>query len=165
MLKIFDILSRADLRSMLNILNMESGMSFTEKSAWVMSIALSVGGIAYFGIVLLASRGQETLVSPTLPLVAMYTAALVCMAIVGHIVAASSAPHEASAVADERERMVANRASRLASRVLAAGTVLSLVHYLLFADGDLLFYALFASLMLGQLADYVGQIVFFRVRL
>ena len=39
---------------------------------------------------------------------------------------------------------------------------MSLGFYLLSRNGDLLFYSVFASLMLGQLMEYVFQIVFYR---
>lgn len=47
--------------------------------------------------------------------------------------------------------------------LLASGALLSLLLYLLTGSGDLLFYTVFASLMLGQLAGYVSQIVLYRV--
>ncbi len=138
-------------------------MSFNEKSAWIMTLALLMGGVIYFGVVLSASLQLQELASPTLPLVAAYTVVLVLVAIIGHVLAAIYAPAEASAVPDERERSIANRACVVANMLLASGALLSLLLYLLTGSGDLLFYTVFASLMLGQLAGYVSQIVLYRV--
>lgn len=77
-------------------------MSFNEKSAWIMTLALLMGGVIYFGVVLSASLQLQELASPTLPLVAAYTVVLVLVAIIGHVLAAIYAPAEASAVPDER---------------------------------------------------------------
>jgi len=148
---------------MLNLINIPMPMSFNEKSAWIMFLALLVGGVIYFGLVLAASLPQQVLAPPTLPLVATYTAVLVLVAVVGHIIAAVFSPAEATATLDERERAIAHRASGLASMLLAIGILMSLAVYLLTSSGDLLFYTVFASLMVGQLAEYGMQIVLYRL--
>ncbi|GAB5498685.1 MAG: hypothetical protein PsegKO_09960 [Pseudohongiellaceae bacterium] len=148
---------------MLSIFNMVIPMSFNEKSAWIMMLALLAGGVIYFGVVLSASLQLQELASPTLPLVAAYTGVLVLVAIIGHVLVAIYAPDEASTVPDERERSIANQACVHASMLVASGALLSLLLYLLTGSGDLLFYTVFASLMLGQLAGYVSQIVLYRV--
>jgi hypothetical protein len=71
-------------------------------------------------------------------------------------------PKEANAPLDERERKIVHRAGNLSSYVFATGVVLSLGVYLFSASGDLLFYGVFASLMLGQLAEYLIQIALYR---
>ena len=50
----------------------------------------------------------------------------------------------------------------VASYVLGVGVVTSLGVYLLSPRGDLLFYLVFASLMLSNLAEYALQILFYR---
>ncbi len=72
-------------------------MAFNEKSAWIMSFALLLGGIFYFGVVAAISSQIGQLVPPMLPLVAVYTAILVAVAVAGHIVIALMSPKEASA--------------------------------------------------------------------
>jgi hypothetical protein len=139
-------------------------MGFQEKSAWVMSLALLVGGVFYFGIVAVMSSSLGHLAPPVLPLVAVYSAVLVLVAIVGHVVAALSAPGEADAGLDERDRLVGTKASHRSGLVFASGVVVALGAYLFSYDGDLLFYGVFASLMLSQLVEYAMQIVLYRTR-
>lgn len=137
-------------------------MPFHEKSAWVMAIALLTGGVIYFGMVGALTTQTGSLAAPTIPQIAIYTAVLVLIAIVGHIIAALAAPHEADAPTDERDKRIFDRAGNLSGYVVGAGTILSLGLYLVFNDGNLLFYGVFASLMSSQLAEYVAQIVLYR---
>ena len=137
-------------------------MPFREKSAWIMSIALLLGGFVYFRAVASAWSDSGQLASPAIPLILAYTGVLVIIAIAGHIVAAALAPKDAHGSVDEREQQIFNRAGYYASFVSAAGVAMSLGIYVFSGSGDLLFYTVFASLMLGQIAEYLLQIVFFR---
>ena len=137
-------------------------MAFQEKSAWIMSLALLVGGVFYFGVVALMSSAIGKLAPPILPVVAVYTGILVLIAIVGHIVAAVLAPRDAGAPVDERDRAVTTRAGHLSGYVFGAGAILSLGFYLFSYDGDILFYGVFASLMISQLVEYGTQIYLYR---
>ena len=137
-------------------------MAFHEKSAWIMSLALLLGGIFYFGVVARISSAVGHLAPPMLPLVAVYTGILVVVAIAGHIVIALIAPKEASASLDERERQLAVRAGHHSGVVFGAGVILSLGLYLFSYNGNLLFYCVFGSLMISQLVEYSLQIVLYR---
>ena len=137
-------------------------MSFREKSAWVMATALLLAGIFYFRAVLSAWPESGQLASPGIPLILAYTGFLVVLAIVGHIIAVASAPKEADGPVDERERQIFNRAGHFSSYVIAAGIVMSLGFYVLSNNGDLLFYTVFASLLVGQIVEYLFQILFYR---
>lgn len=138
-------------------------MPFQQKSAWIMSVALVLGGLFYFGEVSQMSNEIGQLAPPVLPAVAAYTVLLVVIAVVGHIVIGVISPKEANAPLDERERKIFHWAGNVSSYVLGAGVVSALGHYLFFQNGDVLFYAVFASLMLCQLAEYVIQIVLYRI--
>ena len=137
-------------------------MAFYEKSALIMSFALLIGGIFYFSVVATMSGELGHLVPPMLPLVAVYTAILIAVAIAGHVAAAVMAPREANASPDERERQLAMRASHYSGLIFGAGVIVSLGFYLLSYDGHLLFYSVFGSLMISQLAEYGLQIVLYR---
>lgn len=137
-------------------------MAFQEKSAWIMAAALLLGGIFYFGTVASMSAAAGQLAPPILPLVAVYTVILVIIAIIGHIMIAIFAPKDANAPTDERERRIFDRAAHWSGYIFGIGVILALGLYLIFYDGNLLFYGAFASLMLSQLAEYVLQIVFYR---
>lgn len=137
-------------------------MPFREKSAWVMSAALIVGGIVYFRAVLSAWSESGELLSPEIPLILTYTGVLVVIAVVGHIVAVAFAPDDADAPIDERESQILIRAGHYSSYVFAAGIVMSLGLYIYANSGDLLFYAVFACLLLSQIVEYLFQILYFR---
>ena len=140
-------------------------MAFQEKSAWIMTLALLIGGLFYFGLVVLISNGMEQLAPPLLPLIVIYTIILVALAIVGHVLIAIMTPKEANAPLDERERQIQYRAGHWSGYVIGFGVIVSLGSYLFTRNGDLLFYAVFASLMLSALTEYVSQIVLYRTRL
>jgi len=137
-------------------------MAFHEKSAWIMSFALLLGGVFYFGVVARISSEIGQLAPPRLPLVAVYTAILVAVAIAGHIVIAVMTPRDASASLDERERQLAVRAGHISGLVFGAGVIMSLGLYLLSYNGNLFFYSVFGSLMISQLVEYGLQIVLYR---
>ena len=137
-------------------------MPFREKSAWIMFFVLLSGGVFYFRAVASMSAGLEELAQPNLRLVIVFTTALVILAGVGHIVTAVFAPKEANGAVDERERRIFDRAGHLAGYVFGFGVVPSLGIYLFTQDGNLLFYCVFASLMVSQLAEYVVQIFLYR---
>ncbi len=137
-------------------------MPFQEKSAWVMSLALLAGGVFYFGVVITMSSAAGELVRPLIPVIAVYTAILVILAIVGHIAISIFSPREANAPLDERERRIFDRAGNVSGYVFGAGVVVSLGLYLLSYSGDVLFYLVFASLMISQLTEYVIRIALYR---
>jgi uncharacterized membrane protein (DUF485 family) len=138
-------------------------MSFQQKSAWIMSFALVVGGLYYFGAVSNMSQAIGHLAPPNMPAVVTYTVLLVVIAVVGHIVIAAASPKEADAPLDERERKIFHWAGNVSSYVLGIGVIWSLGFYLFRHDGDVLFYSVFASLMLCQLAEYLIQIALYRI--
>ena len=140
-------------------------MAFQEKSAWIMTLALLIGGLFYFGLVVLISNGMGQLAPPLLPLIVIYTIILVALAIVGHVLIAIMTPKEANAPLDERERQIQYRAGHWSGYVIGFGVIVSLGSYLFTRNGDLLFYAVFASLMLSALTEYASQIVLYRTRL
>ncbi len=137
-------------------------MAFKEKSAWIMSVALILGGLFYAVHVADLSSAGPGIAAPTRPSLVVYTLILIVIAIVGHIVIASLAPKDANAPTDERERRIFDRAAHWSSYVLGFGVIVSLIGYLFNYDGHLLFYGVFASLMLSQLTEYLLQIWFYR---
>ena len=137
-------------------------MTFHEKSAWIMALALSIGGLFYAVTVLSMSSGLGELAPPVIPTVVVYTVILVVLAIVGHIVAVAFGPDDADEIVDERARRIADRSGYLSAYVLGIGVLVALGLYLWSYDGNLMFYVVFASLMLSQLFEYVVQIALYR---
>jgi len=127
-----------------------------------MFFALLLGGVFYFIEVASMSAGLGALARPGLGLIIVFTIALVILAVVGHIVIAIFTLREAGGAADERERRIFDRAGHLSGYVFGFGVVPSLGIYLFTQDGNLLFYSVFASLMISQLAEYVVQIFLYR---
>lgn len=137
-------------------------MSFHEKSAWIMSVALAMASVFYLRLVAAASAGLGELAPPILPAIIKFTVAMVILAIVGHVIIAIFAPKEADAPLDEREQQIMTRAGNIAGYVLGAGVITSLGIYLFTYDGHLLFYGVFAGLIVSQLAEYLVQILLYR---
>ena len=137
-------------------------MVFKEKTAWIMSVALILGGLFYWRVVVTGSAGIEAVMPPLLPVVVIYVFILVLIAIFGHAIAALMNPAAANTPADEREKAITARGGAAAQVVLGVGILLSLGMYLLSYDGHALFHWVFGSLMLSQLTEYVTQIFLFR---
>lgn len=137
-------------------------MAFQEKSAWVMSVALVLGGVFYFVAVSDLSTAIGQLAPPILPSIIKYTIILTVVSVVGHIVIAAMTPKDANAPLDEREQTILIRAGHYSSYLLGAGVLLSLGGYLVIHSGDALFYGVFASLMISQFAEYVIRIFYYR---
>ncbi len=135
-------------------------MSFREKSAWLMALLMTAAGLFYFHIV----RESSQALGETAP--SWVALAFVFLVVIGSIVAqivlALSSPKEAIAPADERERLVAQRAGNWSGLVLATGAVSSLGHFMVYSDGNMLFHLVMASLIVAQIAEYAFQIVLVR---
>lgn len=140
-------------------------MPYQEKSAWIMTIALIAGTFLYFGLVQSLSEGSGGLASPTLPAIVKFTVLVVLVAIIGHAATAALAPSDANSPLDERERQIVVRAGHYSGYVFGFGVISALGIYLLTHNGDLLFYTVFASLLLSQIAEYLIQIVLYRTAL
>jgi len=140
-------------------------MPFHEKTAWIMTVALLLGGAFYVGEVVTVTSRELTLAAPSFRTVGVYTAILVTIAVIGHILIAAVAPREANGAVDERERRIFERAGHWAGVVMGFWILPSLGVYLFTGDGNLLFYMVFASLMVGQIAEYLLQIIFYRTRM
>jgi hypothetical protein len=137
-------------------------MPFREKSAWLMSAALTLVSAGYAAIVINMSQYMERLAPPHIPLIVVYTMALAILATASHVLIAVLAPKDAVAPADERDRAIAARAGAWSGYVFATGVALALGDYLVVHNGDALFYGVFATWIVAQLSQYAFQIVLYR---
>ncbi|MEL6366205.1 MAG: hypothetical protein AAFR11_15330 [Pseudomonadota bacterium] len=137
-------------------------MTFRELSAWVMSLALIVGGAFYFNTVIKASSATDGLAPPILGPIIIYIGILILLSIIGHVLGAIAARGETDAPADERDRRVIAQAGNVSGVVFGVGVMAGLTGYLFTYNGDLLFYIAFGSLMVSQLAEYLLQIWYYR---
>lgn len=137
-------------------------MPFREKSAWVMLLLISGLGIFYGQSVISSSNALGETAPPSLRLIVLVTVALVAGAVLANILIAMTAPGEADAPADERDKFVLWRAGNMASYVLGFGVFTGLWHFVAQGDGNLLFHILVASLILSQIAEYALSIWYYR---
>jgi hypothetical protein len=149
--------------TMSKIFDILTVMSFQVKSAWVMTLVLLFAGGVYFVAVRDATQALGT-TAPAAVVVA-FVILVVVGAVVTHVALALASPGDASAATDERDRQVLHRAGHWSGYVLGGGVMLSLGHYLVYGDGNLLFHLTMASLIVSQIAEYGLQIVLDRTRL
>jgi hypothetical protein len=136
-------------------------MSFREKSAWAMAALMILAGLYYLNLVVGASR-ELGAPAPPVGIFIAYVVLVVIGSVAAQVALAVSAPEEANAPADERERPALQRAGNWSGTVLGVGAAASLLHYLQHGNGDLLFHSVLASLIVSQIAEHVFQIVLLR---
>lgn len=136
-------------------------MAFREKSAWVMAIALLLGGVFYGAVVISGSQALGESMPPLIPVIAVYVGLLVVVSIIGHIGAAITSGPSADNPMDERELQIASRSTALSDYIMGVGILISLGLYLVSYDGNRLFHLVFATLMLAQFTQYAAQIIMF----
>lgn len=137
-------------------------MSFREKSAWLMAAALVLVSAGYAATVTSLSHELRHLAPPLVGLIAAFTVALIVLGAGSHIVIALFAPKDAAAALDEREHAVSATAGAWSGHVFATGVALALGYYLFAANGDVLFYSVFAAWIAAQLSEYGFQILLYR---
>lgn len=133
-----------------------SSMSFREKSAWAMMAVMLLSGLYYFNAVV-ADPGAPVTVA-----LVPYVLLVVVASVLVQVMLAVATPREANSGADERERLVADRAGRWSGTVLAVGVLLAGGAYLLMPNGNMLFHHAMFALIAAQLADYAAQVYLLR---
>jgi hypothetical protein len=139
-----------------------SNMSFREKSAWGMGLVLSAGALFYFNKVVSLSEVLGRTAPPIIGFVIAYVVFIVIASVIVMSVLAGTAGKEADAPADEREKIIADKAGHWSGYVLAVPALGALWHYSVNLDGNMLFHLIFLSLMLSQISEYAFQIFLFR---
>lgn len=137
-------------------------MAFQTKSAWVMAAVMTGTGLFYLSLVREASIAVGGTAPPAI--VIPYVLVVVAASVVAQIVLALTSVREAQAPTDERERLVQQRAGAWSGHLLATGVVLSLGHFLVYGDGNMLFHLITGSLIVAQVAEYALHIFFERTR-
>jgi len=137
-------------------------MTFLEKSAWIMTVALTVSGLLYFNAVIVSSQVLGYIAPPNIGLIAFATIVIVAFAIFGHVFAALGSPTDANAPADERDKRVAQRAGNIAGWIQNISVFVGISHFAWLGDGNLLFHTLVLGLVLSQITEYVLAIWFYR---
>lgn len=135
---------------------------FREKSAWAMAAILIGGGAFYLNMVIATSRALGQTAPPIIGFVIAYVVVIVIASTVLMSALAATSPREADAPADEREKIIGDKAGNWSGYVIVVPALGALWHYAVNMDGNMLFHLVFLSFMLGQIAEYVFQIVLYR---
>ncbi len=130
-------------------------MSFREKSAWVMALLLIGVGAFYVRLVVVDGVPPSAAAVP-------FVLLTIVLSIVGQVVLALSSPKAAASPADERERIVIDKAARFSSFVLATGVVVGLGQFMIGGEGSTMFHTILTCLILSQVAEYGAQIFLLR---
>ena len=137
-------------------------MTFKEKSAWIMCVALIAAGAFYAWSVFIIWNAAGLVPPPNMLGLAVGVIIIVAIAIFGHAVAALGNPLEADAPEDERDRLVVWRAGNLGGLALGAMSMLSLFAFAVVGNGNLLFHCIIGALTIGQLIEYALTIWYYR---
>jgi len=137
-------------------------MSFREKSAWGMAALLAAAGLYYLWILVAASQAMGATAPAAIAI--LFTLLVVVGSIAVQVVLAISSPKEASAPADERERLVTFRAGHWSGLLFVTWTVLALGFFLVRGDGNMLFHLILGGLIVSQTAEYALEIMLLRGR-
>ena len=137
-------------------------MGFQEKMAWAMMIILIVTGAAYYSLVFQASAAIGATAPPMLPVMVGYVVFLVVMAIIAAIAISITKPSEANASLDEREKLIQFKGEAWSGRAMGFLVLCALLDFGLNGDGNRLFHAVFAIMIISQIAEYGLQIFFYR---
>ncbi len=133
------------------------GVSFQEKSLWLMFVSL-VGVFGFYFVTVLPADAANVMPHQ----VVLFTAAvvmLVIMQVVGHIVIAIV---DRNTETDERDRLIGLKGTRNAAYVLATGVFLALCAALL-TDGNFVFtHVLLGSWVVAQLVEIGSQLFLYR---
>lgn len=137
-------------------------MSFREKSAWITLVAILLVSLLF---VLNLPPPWSLAPQPNMSnvhVLLLSVTAFVIIEIVAHVVVALRAPRDAKAPRDERDRLIALKASSLAYYVCA---VLSLVSAFLIHVGANqigLAFCILASFVTSEAVNYGARIVYYR---
>jgi cytochrome b561 len=135
-------------------------MSFREKSAWITLSAILLVSVLFF------LHGPE-LLDPnptrwTLHAAAACIGAFVAIEVVAHLVLYLRNPKDARTPQDEREQLIALKATRLAAYVYVVGSFLAVLTVHHGANGIAVgFFVLFAF-VIAEIVNYATRIIYFR---
>jgi hypothetical protein len=146
----------------LSLLTAFRNTPFREKTAWAMAAVLTGGAAFYLHLVISASQALGRTAPPVIGFVIAYVVVIVIASVAAMSVLAGTSPREADAPADERETIIADKAGNWSGYVMAVPALGALWHYAVNGDGNMLFHLVFLALMLGQIAEYLFQIVLYR---
>jgi hypothetical protein len=139
-------------------------MSFREKSAWITLITLVFVSLLWSAH--WPWRRAFTLAPDPNPMVfhalVLATISFIVIIIIAHVVVAIRAPREASAPADERERLIALKATRIGAYVYAGLSLSSIFLIHLGANQIGVAYCVLISFVIAEIVNCIARIVYHR---
>lgn len=136
---------------------MKVGLTFQEKSLWLMFVSL-VAVFGFYFVTVLPTEAKDVMPNQ-MALFVFAVVVLVVMAIVGHIVIAIV---DRRTETDERDRLIGLKGTRNGAYVLATGVFLALCTALV-TEGNFLFtHVLLAFWVLAQLVETGSQLFLYR---
>ena len=136
-------------------------LTYSEKSAWVMFPALTVATVIFLGPIitgLLSGNGGPSLGQQFF----VFTAVLIVMAIIGHLIAALIDIESAKEQPDERDQQIATLAQKWGGLTLGFVVIGALLLYLLIPVGDVLFSLVLLGLVCSHLVECALTIIAYR---
>ena len=133
------------------------GLSFQEKSLWLMLISL-VGVFGFYFMTVLPTNTVNVMPNQVVFFV-LAVVMLVIMQIVGHVVIAIVDRHTQT---DERDRLIGLKGTRNASYVLATGVFLALCAALVTEGNFVFMHVLLGFWVLAQLVEIGSQLFLYR---
>lgn len=133
------------------------GVSFQEKSLWVMFIGL-IGGFGFYFATVLPSSAVNVL-PHQIVLFVLAVVILVITQVVGHLVLAVV---NRNTMTDERDRLIALKGTRNGVYVLATGVFLALCAGVLTQGNFVFTHVLLAFWVLAQLVEIGSQLLLYR---
>ena len=91
---------------------------FREKTAWAMAAILAGGAAFYLNMVISASRALGQTAPPIIGFVIAYVVVIVIASVILMSVLAATSPSEANAPADEREKIIGDKAGNWSGYVM-----------------------------------------------
>ncbi len=136
-------------------------MSFREKSAWVTFLCFLAATVAYF-YTLWQVMGGTVDADTLFPRFGVLLGAMVAVEIGAHLVLAFQSPREARTPKDERERLIALKATRLAYFILLVGGFASIGTIHMRANAFVIAHVLLGVIAIAEVARFGTAIVLFR---
>ena len=139
-------------------------MSFREKSAWIILITL-VGLSILF--VLHVPPPYSMTPEPNAPAfhaLMIMIGLFVGVIVIGHIVIAVLAPREATSAKDERERLIALKATSIAAHLYAFLTIggMFVALQLIGTNAIVIAYFIFSSFVVAEIVNYAMRVYYYR---
>jgi hypothetical protein len=136
-------------------------MPFREKSAWI-SLVTTLGVYAYYFAKVVAAHARGANGAELLGLLIGCIVILTVLQIALHVLAALWSPRDAMTRQDEREKLIALKATNIAFYIVVSGAVMAGAGLMFGGEPFAMANLILLALGLGEVTKYASQIVYFR---